>query len=65
MKNKSARTSRHAISHFNYHALHIADQILNFGVMSGFNCESNEMHHKDDKSDALELKRESTLKFNC
>lgn len=50
---------------FNYHAaLHIADQILNFGVMSGFNCESNEMHHKDDKSDALRTqKRESNFEI--
>ena len=46
---------------FNYHAaIHIPDQILDFGVMAGFNCEINEMHHKDDKSDALRTqKRES------
>ena len=50
---------------FNFHAaIHIPDHMLSFGVMGGYNCESNEMHHKEDKTDALRTqKRESKFDF--
>jgi len=43
---------------FNFHAvLHVAQDILNFGVPENVNTRSNEMHHKDSKTAALRTQR--------
>jgi len=43
---------------FNFHAaLHVADDILNFGVPSHVNTMSNEMHHKPSKTAAIHTQR--------
>lgn len=43
---------------FNFHAaVHMADDMLNFGVPSNVNTSSNEMHHKPDKTAAVRTQR--------
>jgi len=43
---------------FNFHAgLHVGDDILNFGVPRVVNTESNESHHKESKTAALQTQR--------
>lgn len=43
---------------FNFHAgLHVGDDMLNFGVPSVVNTESNESHHKGSKTAAMQTQR--------
>lgn len=43
---------------FNFHAaVHLADDMLNFGVPSNVNTDSNESHHKPDKTAAIRTQR--------
>jgi len=43
---------------FNFHAaVHLSDDILYFGVPNHVNSSSNEMHHKPDKTAALQTQR--------
>lgn len=52
---------------FNFHAaLHIADDILNFGVPSNVNTMSNESHHKGSKTAAVHTQRRAkTFDMQC
>ncbi len=43
---------------FNFHAaLHVADDMINFGTARGFNVQSNEEHHKVGKTQALKTQK--------
>jgi hypothetical protein len=47
---------------FKFHAaLHVADDILNFGVPSNVNTMSNEMHHKPSKTAAIHTQRRAKI----
>ena len=47
---------------FKFHAaLHVADDILNFGVPSNVNTMSNEMHHKTSKTAAIHTQRRAKI----
>lgn len=47
---------------FNFHAcVHLADDMLNFGVPRNVNTMSNESHHKPDKTAALRTQRRPKL----
>ena len=47
---------------FNFHAtIHVADDMLNFGVPRNVNTMSNESHHKPDKTAALRTQRRPKL----
>jgi hypothetical protein len=47
---------------FKFHAaLHVADDILNFGVPSNVNTMSNEMHHKPSKTAAIHTQRRAKV----
>ena len=52
---------------FNFHAaIHVADDMLDFGVPGNVNTSSNEMHHKPSKSAALRTqKRQKCFDFQC
>lgn len=52
---------------FNFHsALHIVDDMLNFGVPSNVNTQSNEMHHKASKTAAIHTQRRAkTFDMQC
>ena len=46
----------------NYHAtMHMAEDILDFGVPNNLNTSSNEMHHKPDKTAAIRTQRQASL----
>ena len=52
---------------FNFHAaVHISDDILNFGVPANVNTMSNESHHKPSKTAALHTQRRAkTFNLQC
>ena len=52
------RTTGMGFRTFNFHAaVHMADDMLNFGVPSNVNTDSNEAHHKPDKTAAIRTQR--------
>ena len=61
------RTSGMGFRTFNFHAaLHVADDILNFGVPKNVNTMSNEMHHKGSKTAAVRTQRRpKTFDYQC
>ena len=58
MKKIGQRSEGMGFKTFKFHVgLHIAQDMLNFGVPNNVNTKSNEMHHKDSKSAALKTQR--------